>query len=110
MECGSPTVEGQREDGVTTWTCPKCGSTTIDGAGAEWKGGTYQSNEVRLFTDGKEICAMIGKNPVEGITGYGASVHEALHDLADELVQSGIWIEVTDPDHPWRGFHERKIE
>jgi hypothetical protein len=110
MECGSPAVEGKREDGVTTWTCPKCGSTTIDAAGAEWKGGTHQSNEVRLYTDGKEICAMIGKNPIEGITGYGASVHEACRDLADGLVRFGIWIEVNDPDHPWRGFHERKIE
>jgi hypothetical protein len=47
---------------------------------------------------------MIGKDPVPGIAGYGASVHEALRDLADMLVRSGVWIEVTNPDHPWRGM------
>ena len=65
-------------------------------------GRTYQSNTVNLSTDGKEICAMIGPDPVQGIAGYGASVHDALRDLADNLVKSGVWIEVTDPNHPWR--------
>ena len=110
IDCGSATVEGQREDGVTTWRCPKCGRTVIDAVGAEWKGGTYPANEVRLSTDGKEICAMIGENPIEGISGYGASVHEALQDLADQLVKSGIWIEVTDSNHPWGGLTGRIIE
>ena len=32
-------------------------------------GRTYQSNTVNLSTDGKEICAMIGPNPVQGIAG-----------------------------------------
>jgi len=49
---------------------------------------------------------MIGPDPVAGISGYGSSVHEALRDLAEMLVKSGVWIEVTDPNHPWRGFHE----
>jgi len=65
-------------------------------------GRTHQSNEVRLSTDGKEICAMIGPDPVQGIAGYGPSVHDALRDLADQLVRFGVWIEVTDPSHPWR--------
>jgi hypothetical protein len=64
---------------------------------------TYQSNTVDLTTDGREICAMIGPDPVQGISGYGGSVHEALRDLADNLGKFGVWIEVTDPDHPWRG-------
>ena len=33
---------------------------------------------------------------VEGVSGFGGSVHEALRDLADNLVREGIWIEVTD--------------
>ena len=33
----------------------------------------YQSNTVNLTTDGKEICAMIGPDPVQGISGYGIS-------------------------------------
>jgi hypothetical protein len=63
---------------------------------------SYQSNAVNLTTDGREICAMIGPDPVQGISGYGPSVHEALKDLADNLVKFGVWIEVTDPNHPWR--------
>ena len=44
---------------------------------------------------------MIGEDPVQGVAGYGASVHEAVRDLADQLVKCGIWIEVTDPNHPF---------
>ena len=73
-------------------------------------GRTYQSNTVNLSTDGKEICAMIGPDPVQGIAAYGASVHEALRDLADMLIQSGVWIEVTDPNHPSRGMQFKQIE
>jgi hypothetical protein len=61
----------------------------------------YQCNEVRLSTDGKEICAMIGPDPVQGIARYGSSVHDARRDLADQLVWCGVWIEVTDPNHPF---------
>ncbi|HEY6341716.1 MAG TPA: hypothetical protein VIY49_09505 [Bryobacteraceae bacterium] len=50
---------------------------------------------------GKEICALISKDPVQGIAGYGGSVHEALRDLAEELIRNGIWIEVTDARHPF---------
>jgi hypothetical protein len=67
-------------------------------------GRTYRSSTVNLFTDGKEICAMIGPDPAEGISGYGPSVHEALRDRADILAKSGVWIEVTDPNHPSRGM------
>lgn len=65
------------------------------------KGRAFPSNQVNLFTDGREICAMIGPDPVAGIAGYGPSVHEALRDLADQLVRFGIWVEVTDERHPW---------
>jgi hypothetical protein len=44
---------------------------------------------------------MIGPDPVQGIAGYGHSVHEALQVLADELVRNGVWIEVTDDRHPF---------
>jgi hypothetical protein len=70
----------------------------------------YPPNTVNLSTDGKEICAMIGPDPVAGISGYGASVHEALRDLADNLVKFGVWIEVNDPNHPWRDMEFRKID
>jgi hypothetical protein len=66
-----------------------------------WRGGAYRANTDNLYTDGKEICALIGKDPVHWIAGYGGSVHEALRDLAEELVRNGIWIEVTDTRHPF---------
>ena len=70
----------------------------------------YQSNVINLTTDGKEICAMIGPDPVAGISGYGVSVHEALRDLADNLVKFGVWIEVTDPHHPWRDMEFKSTD
>lgn len=83
-----------------------------DPSGPELTNRVYQATTVGLTTDGKEICAMIGPDPVQGISGYGLSVHEALRDLAerdaavvkiaDNLAKFGVWIEVTDPDHPWR--------
>jgi len=35
---------------------------------------------------------MIGKDLVQGVAGYGPSVHEALKDLADELVRWEVWV------------------
>jgi hypothetical protein len=99
--CGSRTVPAERSDGIPAWRCLSCGREILDGAAATLRNCTYKANEVRLYTDGKEICAMIGRDPVQGIAGFGPSVHEALRDLADQLVQSGVWIEVTDPDHPF---------
>jgi hypothetical protein len=101
LKCGSNQVQEEKQDGIRAWRCLSCGQVVLDGHDAAWNGGTYQSNEVRLFTDGKEICAMIGHDPVQGIAGYGNSVHGALRNLADELVKHGIWIEVTDPNHPF---------
>ena len=43
----------------------------------------------------------MGRNLVEGVSGWGDSVHEALGDLADNLVREGVWIEVTDRTE-WR--------
>lgn len=39
---------------------------------------------------------MIGPDLVQGVGGFGSSVHEALKDLADQLVKNGIWIEVAE--------------
>ena len=72
----------------------------LDGAQAEWRDGTYLANSVQLFVDGNQVGALIGKDPVQGMAGYGDSVHAALRDLADRLVENGVWIEVADPDNP----------
>jgi hypothetical protein len=65
-------------------------------------GPTMRANTVNLYVNGKEICAMIGPDPVNGVAGYGHSAHEALRELADMIVNKGVWVEVTDVRHPWR--------
>src|SRR5690349_10389584 len=70
---------------------------------------TYQANEIRLFNDGNEICAMIGEDPVQGVAGFGPSVSEALRDLANQLTECGVSIEVTDPDHPFNWTEPPKL-
>ena len=57
------------------------------------KGRTHPADSISLTNNGKEVCAMIGKDPVTGIAGYGSSVQEALKDLANELITNGVWIE-----------------
>jgi hypothetical protein len=95
-KCTAPMVEGERPDGVTVWRCASCGSEVIDGATAEWKGGIYQASSVQLIQDGNQVCALVGKNLVEGVSGYGATVPEALRDLADQMIRLGIWIDVME--------------
>ena len=54
------------------------------------------ANQIHLFWDGNKKGALIGRNLVEGVSGWGDSVHESLRDLADNLVREGVWIEVTN--------------
>jgi hypothetical protein len=35
---------------------------------------------------------MVGPNLVEGVPGFGDAVHDALRELADNLVKEGVWI------------------
>ena len=53
------------------------------------------TNAIQLTWDGNKFCALAGPNLVEGISGFGDSAHEALRDLADNLVRESVWIEVT---------------
>jgi len=39
------------------------------------------ANQVQLFWDGNQIGALVGPNLVEGVSGWGDSVHEAIRDL-----------------------------
>jgi hypothetical protein len=55
-----------------------------------------QENEIRLSWDGNQICALVGPDLVAGVAGFGDSVHDALRELADNLVREGVWIEVTN--------------
>lgn len=40
---------------------------------------------VRVFRDGTDFCALIGRNLMEGIAGFGSTRGEALKELAKEL-------------------------
>jgi hypothetical protein len=55
-----------------------------------------QENEIRLSWDGNQVCALVGPDLVAGVAGFGDSVHDALRELADNLVREGVWIEVTN--------------
>ena len=55
-----------------------------------------QENEIRLSWDGNQICALVGPDLVAGVAGFGNSVHDALRELADNLVREGVRIEVTN--------------
>ena len=59
-------------------------------------GRVLPASQVRLFRDGNQIGALVGSNLVEGVSGWGDNVHEALRDLTDNLVREGVWIEVTE--------------
>ena len=59
-------------------------------------GRTIQANEVKLHWDGNQICALVGKDLVVGVSGFGDTVLEALRELVDNLINEGVWIEVTD--------------
>lgn len=41
--------------------------------------------QVNVAMDGDSWCAMIGQSLQDGITGYGTTVAEALHDLASNI-------------------------
>ena len=93
----------ENADGIRSWTCTGCGGIVLDGRQAEWRDGTRLADTVRLFVDGNKIGALIGRDLVQGVAGFGYSVHEALHDLANQLVKHGVWIEVADPENPLGG-------
>ena len=44
---------------------------------------------------------MVGPDLMMGVSGFGDSVHEALAELAANLVKEAVWIEVTDRTE-WR--------
>ena len=67
-------------------------------------GGVIQTNVIGLYYKENGICAFAGaEDSYAGVAGFGNSVHEALRELADNLVTHGVWIEVTDEENGiWR--------
>jgi hypothetical protein len=70
-------------------------------------GRTMTANEIKLSWDGNQICALVGKDLVVGVSGFGYSVHEALRDLADRLIAEAVWVEIEDDEAE---FTPRQIE
>ncbi len=59
-------------------------------------GRVLPANEVELCWDGNLISALVGPDLVVGVSGFGDTVHDALRELADNLVQEAVWIEMAD--------------
>lgn len=59
-------------------------------------GRVLPANEVELCWDGNLISALVGPDLVVGVSGFGDAVHDALRDLADNLVQEAVWIEIAN--------------
>jgi len=41
-------------------------------------------DDIKIFKDGNQVCALFGKDIQEGIVGFGYSIPEALEKLAME--------------------------
>lgn len=41
--------------------------------------------QVSIAKDGDSWCALIGQNLQNGISGFGRTIQQALHDLADKI-------------------------
>lgn len=95
-ECNTPWFQVSRDDSILEWRCSACGFSAIDGPSAELRNKTYHATTVQLLKDGNQICAMIGPDLVQGIGGFGNNAHEALRDLANQLIANGVWIEVDE--------------
>jgi hypothetical protein len=59
-------------------------------------GRVLPADEVNLCWGGNLMCALVGPDLVVGVSGFGAAAHDALRELADNLVREAVWIEITD--------------
>ena len=62
----------------------------------DFHGRVLPANDVCLSWDGNQICALVGPDLVVGVSGFGDTVHDALRDLADNLIREGVWVEIED--------------
>ena len=40
------------------------------------------------------MSALVGEDLVVGVSGFGDSAHDALRELAENLIREGVWIEI----------------
>ena|SRR5579871_856156 len=56
-------------------------------------GRVLAATEVELCWDGNMISALVGLDLVVGVSGFGEAVHDALRNLADHLIEEGVWVD-----------------
>jgi len=59
-------------------------------------GRVLPASAVDLAWDGNALSALVGPDLVEGVPGFGDSVHEALRELADRLIAEAVWVEIPE--------------
>jgi hypothetical protein len=54
---------------------------------------------VKVHLDGNAWGAVVGKNPIEGVAGFGHTVNEAMVDLTKQMeLYHRNWEEFAEPD------------
>jgi hypothetical protein len=95
-ECGAEWETIIDPNGNPGWKCSVCGFRALDGPSATWNDREYQANRVQLLRDGDQICALIGRDLVQGVGAFGSTVPEALRNLADQLIEQNVRIDVGE--------------
>ena len=52
---------------------------------------------IEVFREGNAMGAMIGPDPVVGLSGFGETAADALRDLADEFEEKRLSLNVSTP-------------
>ena len=61
-------------------------------------GRVLPADKVNLSWDGNLISAVVGRDLVVGVSGFGDAAHDALRELADHLIEEAVWVEITDAE------------
>jgi hypothetical protein len=59
-------------------------------------GRVLQASQIDLAWDGNLVSALIGKDLVVGVSGFGETIPDALRELANNLIGEAVWIEIPD--------------
>jgi hypothetical protein len=54
---------------------------------------------VKIHSDGNQWDAVVGKNPIRGVAGFGSTVNEAMAELVKQMeFYHRNWEEFAEPD------------
>lgn len=93
-KCGSVCIREQNPDGSRYSICAHCNAEIVNPG--DMYGRTLAASEIELARDGNLVSALAGEDLVIGVSGFGTSVHDALVELAENLVNEAVWVEVLD--------------